>query len=91
MLKTAITGIFIVAAGALIFWVARPIWDDILKARAEQIDVRAALASLRDLQKIRDELLATYDSIPKDKLDRLNEMLPGGKDIVIEVESLQLK
>lgn len=90
-MKTAMTGLFIAAAGALIFWAARPIWDDILKLRAEQADVRAALASLRDLQKLRDELLATYDAIPKNKLDRLNELLPSDKkisDILVNLEKM---
>lgn len=90
-MKTAMTGLFIAAAGALIFWAARPIWDDILKLRAEQTDVRAALASLRDLQKLRDELLATYDAIPKNKLDRLNELLPSDKkisDILVNLEKM---
>lgn len=66
-------------------------WDDILKLRAEQTDVRAALASLKDLQKLRDELLATYDAIPKDKLDRLSELLPQDKkisDILVNLEKM---
>ena len=74
------TLLFLAAASALLFWVARPIWDEVLKFRAEQKDVAGALASLRDLQKLRDELLSTYDSIPKDKLRRLNELLPPKKD-----------
>jgi Tfp pilus assembly protein PilO len=80
-MKTIITGILIAAGGALLFWVARPMWDGVLKLRVEQTEVRAALASLRDLEKLRDELLATYDSIPRDKLNRLNEILPTEKDI----------
>ena len=79
-MKSIMTALFVAAAGALLFWVARPMWDEVLKIRAEQTDVEAALSSLRDLSKLRDELLATYDSIPKDKLDRLNELLPSVKD-----------
>lgn len=75
------TALFVGAAGALLFWVARPMWDEVLLIRAEQRDVEAALSSLRDLQKLRDELLATYDSIPKEKLDRLNELMPSEKGI----------
>lgn len=80
-MKSIMTALFVAAAGALLFWGARPMWDEIIKIRTEQADVESALSSLRDLQKLRDELLATYDSIPKDKLDRLNELLPSKKDI----------
>ena len=79
-MKSLMTALFALAAGALLFWVARPIWDEILAIRVEQRDVEAALSSLRDLAKLRDDLLATYDSIPKDKLDRLNELLPAKKE-----------
>lgn len=90
-MKSIITVLFVAAAVALLFWVARPGWDKILALRTERTDVKAALASLNDLQKVKTDLLATYDSIPKDKLDRLNELLPSEKkisDILVNFENL---
>lgn len=75
-MKTIFTIILLLAAIALIIWVARPTWGDAQALRTEQKNVNNALATLKDLQKLRDDLLATYDSLPKDKVDRLEELLP---------------
>jgi len=64
----------------LVFWVAMPLWEEIKALRQEQAQVSSTLASLRDLQKLRDELLATLNSIPKEKIDRLAEMIPPASD-----------
>ena len=90
-MKTIITIVLSAAALALVFWVARPVWSDIQNLRAEQAVVSDALAHLTDLQGLRDELLKTYNSIPKSKLDRLNDFLPEKPDsgnILVMLEKL---
>ena len=90
-MKTIITIVLSAAALALVFWVARPVWSDIQNLRAEQAAVSDALARLTDLQGLRDELLKTYNSIPKSKLDRLNDFLPEKPDsgnILVMLEKL---
>lgn len=85
------TIILIAAAASLLIWIARPIWDEVQKLRAESQDVASALASLSELQKLRDELLATYDAIPKSKLERLREFLPEKSEtgaLLVTLENL---
>lgn len=83
-MKSLMTILFFAAGVALLLWVARPMWSEIVLLRQDQADISATLASLRDLQKLRDEFLATYNSIPKDKMDRLVEMVPP----VLDTETL---
>ena len=90
-MRTIFTIILLLAAVALVIWVARPMWDEMLKLRAEKSAIEDALARLQDLQNLRDELLQTYNAIPKSKLDRLNDFLPPKPDsgnILVMLEKL---
>lgn len=90
-MKIIITIVLFAAAIVLIFWAARPLWSDIQGLRAEQAAVSDALARLSDLRGLRDELLKTYNSVPKSKLDRLNDFLPPKPDsgnILVMLEKL---
>ncbi|MDP3762501.1 MAG: hypothetical protein Q8Q97_00315, partial [bacterium] len=90
-MKTIITIVLFAAALALIFWVARPFWSDIQNLRAEQAAVSDTLARLTDLQGLRDDLLKTYNSVPKSKLDRLSDFLPSkpqSGNILVMLEKL---
>ena len=81
----------LLAAVALVIWVARPMWDEMLKLRAEKSAIEDALARLQDLQNLRDELLQTYNAIPKSKLDRLNDFLapkPDSGNMLVMLEKL---
>jgi len=55
-MRTIFTIILLLAAVALVIWVARPMWDEMLKLRAEKSAIEDALARLQDLQNLRDEL-----------------------------------
>lgn len=80
-MKTLLTLILTAAGFALIFMVARPLYDDINSSRVEQIAVEDTLARLTELQKLRDDLLNVYNSIPRDRIQRLSEMLPSDPEI----------
>ncbi|OGF87205.1 hypothetical protein A3B19_03140 [Candidatus Giovannonibacteria bacterium RIFCSPLOWO2_01_FULL_46_32] len=79
-MKVALTIIFLAAAVGLIFWAARPIWNDVLGLRAEIGVIEDTLARLHELEGLRDELLNAYNSIPRSKVERLYDLLPQKPD-----------
>lgn len=79
-MRSALTIIFLVAAVGLIFWGARPFWADTMALRAEIGEIEDTLARLHELEGLRDELLTTYNSIPRSKIDRLYDLLPPKPD-----------
>lgn len=91
MTRTLLTIILSLASVALIFWVDRPLWAEIGQVRSEANEVSGALAALQDLEKLRENLLQTYDSIPPSKLARLAELLPVKSNVgslLINLEKL---
>lgn len=90
-MRTIITIIVFLAAVALIIWVARPMWDEILVLRAEQAATADVLGRLNEIQSLREGIMATYNSIPGSKLERLSNFLPQKPDsgsILVMLESL---
>lgn len=90
-MKAILTIILILLAAALVIWVARPLWDEARGLLGERSAVEDALARLQDLQILRDELLKTYNAIPRSKLERLNDLLPPKPDsgnILVMLEKL---
>lgn len=90
-MKTILTIILLLASAGLVFFVARPVWSNVASLRAEQAAVSDALARLKDLQGLRDNLLKTYNSIPRSKIDRLYDLLPPKPDsgnILVMLEKL---
>ncbi|OGF61944.1 hypothetical protein A2926_00490 [Candidatus Giovannonibacteria bacterium RIFCSPLOWO2_01_FULL_44_40] len=90
-MRTVLTIIILSAAAALIIWVARPIWDEVLVLKAEQAATADVLGRLNEIQSLRDEIMATYNSIPGSKLDRLNNFLPQKPDsgsVLVMLENL---
>ena len=91
MTRIILTILLILASIAMIFWVDRPLWAAIGQIRKEANEVSEALAALKDLETLRENLLQTYDSIPPSKLARLAELLPVKSDVgslLINLEKL---
>ena len=65
---------------ALIFWAAKPLWDKIAVLRVERNGIAGTLSELRSLESARDNLLATYNSISKSDLEKLDQILPQNTD-----------
>ena len=90
-MKTIFTIILLIAAAGLIFWGSQPIWNDIGALRAERAAVADALAQLHKLEALRDDLLKTYNGIPRSKIERLGDFLPQKPDsgnILVMLEKL---
>lgn len=70
--------------------VARPMWDGVSVLRAESKVIADNLAQLNEVVTLRDNLLNTYNSIPKSDLSRLEEFLPakaGTEDLLVSMEN----
>ena len=78
------------AAIGLVFMTARPMWDEISVLRAESKVIADNLAQLKEVEALRDQLLNTYNSIPKSDIARLEEFLPakaGTEDLLVSMEN----
>lgn len=75
-MRIIFTILLILASLALIFLVARSLWGEIALLRNENAALSEAISKLRELRSLRDDLLATYNSIPRGSLLRLQEFLP---------------
>jgi cell division FtsZ-interacting protein ZapD len=88
----SITSILLFLLGiALIFWAAKPLWQEILSLRQERSVVFGTLSELKNLEKVRDNLLSSYNSIAKMDLEKLNQMLPQGSNtggILVSLERI---
>ena len=90
-MKSVAAIILILTAFAMIFLAARPMWDEILIIRAESAVISDSLARLKEVEALRDQLLDTYNSIPKSDLARLEKFLPSKantEDILVSVENI---
>lgn len=77
----SITSVLLFLGGiALIFWAAKPLWEEISSIKQERSVVLETLAGLKSLEKARDDLLSAYNSIAKSDLEKLNKILPKGPD-----------
>jgi len=90
-MKALMAILFAAAAVALVFFVARPIWDEILTFRAESAMIADVLARLEEVKGLHDDLLNKYNSIPKSDLARLEKFLPSKantEDLLVTFEEL---
>ncbi|KKT40960.1 MAG: hypothetical protein UW30_C0015G0031 [Candidatus Giovannonibacteria bacterium GW2011_GWA2_44_13b] len=90
-MKALISIIFAAAAVALVFMVARPLWDNILSLRAESAVISDNLARLQEVETLRDDLIAARNSISKSDLARLEKLLPpkaNTEDLLASFETL---
>ncbi len=88
-MRTIFPIIFVLLAGGLSFFVAKPIYSDITTLREDISAYDTALTHSTELQKVRDSLITTYKSItPADK-DRLTKFLPNTVDNIQLILQLQ--
>ena len=90
-MRSIISMLLFLGGIALIFWVAKPLWEEISILRIERGGVYNTFSELRSLQETRDNLLSTYNSISKSDLEKLNQVMPQGTDtggILVSLEKI---
>ena len=81
----------LVAAGAILLTLTKPLLSEVTTLRAEKARLEAGLANATQLKEVRDGLLQKAHDFPKEDLDRLVKMLPDNVDnvkLIIDMNNL---
>ena len=73
---------YLLLPGVLFFLFTDPTYRDIKSFRAQASVFESALSNAKELQKVRDTILADYNSISPQDRDRLLKLLPNTVDNV---------
>lgn len=86
--------LFILLSGAIFFWYINPTYLSLKSVLAEQAQFDAALSRSRELQDVRDQLLARYNTFPPADLNRLQKLVPDHVDnvrLILDLDSMATK
>ncbi len=84
----------IIIAGAIFFWYIDPTYAHVRVLLAQESQYDEALGKARDLQSIRDQLLARYNTFSPADLERLQKLLPDHVDnvrLILDLDSMASK
>ena len=88
-MRYGIITLFLITAVALFLKYTKPYYDEIKFLKEEKASLSEALNNSRELQVLRDDLLAQYNGISQSDVDRLNKILPSkvrSDDIIVLFE-----
>ena len=86
--------LFILLAIALFVWYVDPTYARVKTLLAEQAELDQALTRSKELQNVRDELVARYNTFPQSGLDRLQKLVPDHIDnvrLILDFDSMATK
>lgn len=82
---------FVIVAIGLFFGYIDPTYQQVKDLRAEELRFDDALERSRELEQVRDQLLAKYNSFPSESLERLQKLLPDNVDnvrLILDLDSI---
>jgi Tfp pilus assembly protein PilO len=89
MTKNLLAILFILAAlGTAIYW-TRPLFEEVQTLIAKREELNTTLLRFQELKKVRDELLNKYNSISREDLKRLEELLPRSPEVGLLLVNLE--
>ena len=94
MIKTIITLGLVIAAGVLFFLYTKPTYDSLQTRKSDIETYNLALEKAGELQQLKQELLARYQSFSPADIDRLHKLLPDHVDnvrLVLDLDNLASK
>ncbi len=83
--------LFLLLAGGIFFWYLDPTYTQIGVLRAQKAQYDDALSKARELQSVRDQLVARYNTFSPTDLDRLQKLLPDHVDnvrLILDLDSM---
>lgn len=86
--------LFIVIAGGLFFGFIDPTYSRVKELRAEESEYNEALNRSRELQEVRDSLLARYNAFSTQALTNLEKMVPDHVDnvrLILDLDAMASK
>ncbi len=81
-------------SGAMFFGFIDPTYQQVKGLQAEAASYDQALNNSKELQKVRDALLAKYNTFSNESLDRLEKLLPDAVDnvrLVLDIDHISSK
>ena len=88
----AIITIFFLAGAATIFFVkSQPVFNETKNLKEQVAAFDGALANAREIDATKSELIAKYNNIPQEDIDRLNKIIPSQTDaikFIMEVDDI---
>jgi Tfp pilus assembly protein PilO len=91
MIRTLVSIIGVVAAGAVFFLYTKPAYDSVQEVRAQITQYDAALTKATELQSIKQTLLSKYNAFSENDKDKLQKLLPDHVDnvrLILDLDSL---
>jgi Tfp pilus assembly protein PilO len=86
--------IFIIIAGLLFFGYVDPTYNHVKELRAEESTYNQALTRAKELQQVRDQLLARYNTFSPTNVTRLEKLVPDHVDnvrLILDLDTLASK
>lgn len=90
-MKTLLPLLFIIIAGGIFFGFVNPTYTEVKALRAEESTYETALSRSKELQAVRDQLLARYNTFPRESLTRLGRLVPDTIDtvrLILDLDSM---
>jgi len=90
-MKFLVPVILIIASAAIFFLFTDEVYNDVKVLQAEEAQFSEALERSKELQAVRDELNARYNTFSGSDIDKLEKLLPDGIDVVrliLELDSI---
>lgn len=91
MMRSIISIVALVAAGAIFFGYTKPAYDASGTVRGSIVNYDAALTKATELQELKQSLLARYNSFNPADIDRLQKLLPDHVDnvrLILDLDNL---
>lgn len=91
MIKTIATFVMLGIAGGVFFMYTKPTYDAVQGVKAEVAQFDAALDKARELQELKRQLLARFNTFSTEQLNRLSHLLPDHVDnvrLVLDLDSI---
>jgi len=86
--------LFLIIAGSIFFWYINPVYSAVQSLVAQESQYDQALSKARELQDVRDQLLARYNTFSQTDLDRLGKLVPDSIDnvrLTLDLDSMASK
>lgn len=86
--------LFLVISGVLVWGFIDPTYERIKDLRANESEFNQALNRSRELQEVRDQLLARYNAFPQSELVRLEKLVPDHIDnvrLILDLDAMASK
>ncbi|MBI3573849.1 hypothetical protein HY090_02260 [Candidatus Kaiserbacteria bacterium] len=93
-MKLFLPVLFLIIAGGIFFWYIDPTYTHVRDLLAQQSQYDEALGKARELQDVRDQLLARYNTFSQDDLIRLQKLLPDHVDnvrLILDLDAMAAK